>query len=96
MKAPSLGGRLGAALGISAGREGSPTDGHRRWRDGGQCLMGDAVVEGEKTIAVTECQSIDSDSFVAEFVYYREIAAMFIDDTEMNDEACHKPRRCRV
>ncbi len=44
MKAPSLGGRLGAALGISAGREGSPTDGHRRWRDGGQCLMGDAVM----------------------------------------------------
>ncbi|WP_158545666.1 hypothetical protein [Comamonas sp. AG1104] len=58
--------------------------------------MGDAVVEGEKTIAVTACQSIDSDSFVAEFIYYREIAAMFIDGPEVDDDACHKPHRCRV
>ncbi|QQN71159.1 hypothetical protein [Comamonas testosteroni] len=58
--------------------------------------MGDAVVEGEKTIAVTSCQSIDSDSFIAEFVYYMSIAAMFIDCPVMDDDACHKPRRCRV
>jgi hypothetical protein len=58
--------------------------------------MGDAVVEGEKTIAVTASQSTDSDSFIAEFVCCRAIAAMFIDGPAMDDDACHKPHRCRV
>jgi hypothetical protein len=39
--------------------------------------MGDAVVEGEKTIAVTASQSTDSDSFIAEFVYQSDSSYVY-------------------